>query len=162
LERMLISYFFDHRDEGPGQGSPAAPRGSAGGGGGPHRQDPRPTMPSINYQRTSSAQQARGPELLSDDAVELQEQQLQEFNGRDGYHGGHDPTKAPHDQGSGNVYVPSLPRIGVNNNARAFARGVCVVERRETGPADLFCFFFLLCTLHYRHLDGWVDGCFLS
>ncbi|KAK3807335.1 MAG: hypothetical protein J3Q66DRAFT_89225 [Benniella sp.] len=104
--QRVMNIVQEVRDEESGLGSPGAPRGSGAGiGGGPHRQDPRPSVPSISYQRTSSAQQPRGPELLSDDAVELQEQQLQEFNARDGYHGGHDPSKAPHDQGSAWAYA---------------------------------------------------------
>ncbi|KAF9353172.1 hypothetical protein BGX34_011750 [Mortierella sp. NVP85] len=136
--QRVMNIVQEVRDEGPGLGSPGAPRGSGAGAGG-GRQDPRPAMPSISYQRTSSAHQVRGPELLSDDAVELQEQQLQEFNARDGYHGGHDPTKASHDQGSGNVllYFFFLPRIGVNNNARAFARVVVSWAHAQQRAKDI-------------------------
>lgn len=91
--RRVLNIVQEVREEKSGLSGPGGPRGS----GGPTRHDHGPIAPVPGHQRVPA--QPQGPELLSDYVVEQQEQHLQAFReGKDGYHGGNDPTKMQPDQ----------------------------------------------------------------
>ncbi|KAG0362065.1 hypothetical protein BC939DRAFT_441865 [Gamsiella multidivaricata] len=90
--QRILNIVQEVREEAPGSGGSRGP-------GGPIRHDHAATMPSAGHQRFPV--QPRRSELMSDDAVEQQSQQFQEFKNGDGYHGGNDPNgSALHDQSS--------------------------------------------------------------